>query len=166
MKKEDYLFRGGYLKNGSNWAVDGDKVRMTVTSNGSWIYGYLYFNVDDGCFLIQPNDENSNPYYLWEVCEWQLIKKELFILDYSGEYKGRFCLSSSSDEGFIDEEIYHYLGISEEKFYQLARKNNAGCYHHVFEYGPDNKKDVYDTYFTDKEDAENFRNDLMEVING
>ena len=30
------------------------------------------------------------------------------------------------EEGFIDEEIYHYLGISEEKFYQLARKNNAG----------------------------------------
>lgn len=126
MKKEDYLFRGGYLKNGSNWAVDGDKVRFKIgyadKVKENWTYGYLYFNTDDGCFLVRGNEEDANPYYLWEIAEWQLIRKELFILNYNNGDKKRFCVSSSDYEGFIDEEIYQYLGISEEQFLSDCKK--------------------------------------------
>lgn len=167
MKKEDYLFRGGYLKKGYNWAVDGDKVRMKSTADSNWVYGYIYFDINDGCFLIQPNDEDDVQYHLWEVAEWQLIRKELFILTYPNTgYEDKWCISPNSDEGFIDEDVIQYLGISEEQFYQIARKNNASCFHHIFEYPDQDSRDVYDTYFTNKNDAENFRNDLMEVING
>lgn len=164
MKDEKYyLYHGGYLKCGDKYAKDGDNIRFQLTGNGNWIYGKLYFNNTDGNFLVQDYQKVDNPYYLWEIVAWELYEG-LWICDRQST-EGKYYISINPEETFIDEDTIAYLGISEEKFYQIARKNNAGCYHHIIEYSLGDKKDAYDTFFTRYKDVENFRKDLEEAMN-
>ena len=71
----EFLLRGGMVKDSKGYfAKDGDKVEYCVASNVPMSNGRLYWN-DEGSFLIQDtDDEDANPYYLWEIVEWYAVK--------------------------------------------------------------------------------------------
>ena len=71
----EFLLRGGMVKDSKGYfAKDGDKVEYCVASNVPMSNGRLYWN-DEGSFLIQDtDDEDANPYYLWEIVEWYVVK--------------------------------------------------------------------------------------------
>lgn len=97
------------------------------------------------------------------LTEWKLLNSEktyprLYIVQ-SGE---KWCVSTSKDECYCDEEIWLALKIPEEKFYELSRKHRPNYYFHTFDYGNTDEKEVCDTTFNQYYNAVHFAHDLIE----
>ena len=68
---EVYATRGGYIKDCQGIICkDGDKVLYKLNTDSKPELAKLYWNAE-GDFLVQSFREGENPYYLWEIAEWQ-----------------------------------------------------------------------------------------------
>lgn len=126
--------------------------------NGVFYGGYYYDKVSEKI------EETLKEWGLLKYDEVQ-SKYNLYVVETTCYGKPAYCVSTSPDEAYCDEEIWLQLGISEERFYTISRKCNPTYYYHTFDYGSDFEKEVCDTEFLVSSDAFRFMENLLKEVN-